>query len=32
MLGKTAIKGALSLHLDFVNLFMFALQMVGNRR
>lgn len=31
-LGKTAIMGALSLYLDFVNLFMFALQLVGNRR
>ena len=26
------IMGALSLYLDFVNLFMFALQLVGNRR
>jgi FtsH-binding integral membrane protein len=32
MLGKSAIMGALSLYLDFINLFMFALQLVGNRR
>jgi FtsH-binding integral membrane protein len=32
MLGKTVIMGALTLYLDFVNLFMFALQLVGNRR
>jgi hypothetical protein len=32
MLGKTAIMGALSLYLDFINLFIFDLQFVGNRR
>jgi FtsH-binding integral membrane protein len=32
MMGKTVIMGALSLYLDFVNLFMFALQLVGGRR
>jgi FtsH-binding integral membrane protein len=32
MLGKTVIMGALSLYLDFVNLFMFALQLLGGRR
>lgn len=30
-LGKAAIMGALSLYLDFVNLFMFLLQFLGNR-
>lgn len=30
-LGKTAIMGALSLYLDFLNLFMFLLQFMGNR-
>jgi uncharacterized protein len=32
MAGKTAIMGALSLYLDFVNLFMMLLQLVGVRR
>ena len=30
-LGKTAIMGALQLYLDFLNLFMFLLQFLGNR-
>ena len=30
-LGKTAILGALQLYLDFLNLFMFLLQFMGNR-
>jgi uncharacterized protein len=31
-LGKAAIMGALNLYLDFINLFMFLLQLMGNRR
>ncbi len=31
-LGKSAIMGALNLYLDFVNLFMFLLQFLGDRR
>ena len=31
-LGKAAIMGALNLYLDFINLFMFLLQFMGNRR
>lgn len=30
-LGKAAIMGALNLYLDFINLFMFLLQLLGNR-
>ncbi|PTW51365.1 MULTISPECIES: Bax inhibitor-1/YccA family protein [Rhodovulum] len=30
-LGKSAIMGALNLYLDFINLFMFLLQFLGNR-
>ena len=30
-LAKSAIMGALSLYLDFINLFMFLLQFLGNR-
>jgi len=30
-LGKSAIMGALSLYLDFLNMFMFLLQFMGNR-
>ncbi|MGH1424495.1 MAG: Bax inhibitor-1/YccA family protein [Pseudooceanicola sp.] len=30
-LGKAAIMGALQLYLDFINLFMFLLQLLGNR-
>jgi FtsH-binding integral membrane protein len=32
MIGKAAIMGALSLYLDFVNMFTFLLQFMGNRR
>ena len=32
MLGKTAILGALSLYLDFINMFQFLLSFMGNRR
>ncbi len=31
MMGRTAIMGALSLYLDFINMFMFLLQFMGNR-
>ena len=31
MMGKTIIMGALSLYLDFINMFMFLLQFMGNR-
>ena len=30
-LGKAAIMGALNLYMDFINLFMFLLQLLGNR-
>ena len=30
--GRKAIMGALNLYLDFVNLFMFLLQFLGDRR
>jgi FtsH-binding integral membrane protein len=30
-MGKSAIMGALTLYLDFINMFMFLLQMFGNR-
>ncbi|ROU03315.1 Bax inhibitor-1/YccA family protein [Histidinibacterium lentulum] len=30
-LGKAAIMGALALYLDFINMFMFLLQLLGNR-
>ncbi len=30
-LGKSAIMGALQLYLDFINMFMFLLQLLGNR-
>jgi len=30
-IGKAAIMGALNLYLDFVNMFMFLLQFLGNR-
>ena len=30
-LGKSAIMGALSLYLNFINMFMFLLQFLGNR-
>lgn len=32
MMGKTVIMGALALYLDFVNMFTFLLQLVGDRR
>jgi FtsH-binding integral membrane protein len=32
MQGKTVIMGALSLYLDFINMFMFLLSFMGNRR
>jgi FtsH-binding integral membrane protein len=32
MQGKVVIMGALNLYLDFVNMFMFLLQFMGNRR
>jgi FtsH-binding integral membrane protein len=32
VVGKKAIMGALSLYLDFINLFMFLLQFMGQRR
>ena len=32
VLHNTAIMGALNLYLDFINLFMFLLQFVGDRR
>ena len=31
MMGKAVIMGALSLYLDFVNMFTFLLQLLGNR-
>ena len=31
MMGKTAILGALTLYLDFVNMFQFLLSLLGNR-
>jgi FtsH-binding integral membrane protein len=30
--GRKAIMGALTLYLDFINLFMFLLQLMGNRQ
>jgi FtsH-binding integral membrane protein len=32
MMGKTVIMGALSLYLDFLNIFLFLLRFMGNRR
>jgi FtsH-binding integral membrane protein len=32
MAGKAAIMGALSLYLDFLNIFLFLLRFMGNRR
>jgi hypothetical protein len=32
MMGRSAIMGALTLYLDFINLFMFLLQFMGDRR
>ncbi|HSO47777.1 MAG TPA: Bax inhibitor-1/YccA family protein, partial [Rhizobiaceae bacterium] len=31
MMGRAAIMGALTLYLDFINMFMFLLQFLGNR-
>jgi FtsH-binding integral membrane protein len=30
-MGKTVVMGALSLYLDFINMFMFLLRFMGNR-
>jgi len=32
LMGKKAIMGALRLYLDFINLFLFLLRFMGNRR
>jgi FtsH-binding integral membrane protein len=32
MMGKVVIMGALSHYLDFINMFMFLLQFMGQRR
>jgi FtsH-binding integral membrane protein len=32
MAGKAAIMGALALYLDFLNIFLFLLRFMGNRR
>jgi FtsH-binding integral membrane protein len=32
MVAKSAIMGALSLYLDFINMFLFMLQLFGNRQ
>jgi FtsH-binding integral membrane protein len=32
MIAKSVIMGALSLYLDFVNMFMFLLRLTGNQR
>jgi FtsH-binding integral membrane protein len=32
LVGKKAIMGALRLYLDFINLFLFLLRFMGNRR
>ena len=32
LLAKSAVMGALSLYLDFINLFMMLLQLMGNQR
>jgi FtsH-binding integral membrane protein len=32
MIGKAAIMGALTLYLDFINMFQFMLSFMGNRR
>ena len=32
MMGKTVIMGALNLYLDFINMFMFLLSFMGDRR
>ncbi|HET6943259.1 MAG TPA: BAX inhibitor (BI)-1/YccA family protein, partial [Sphingomicrobium sp.] len=32
MMGKVVIMGALNLYLDFINMFMFLLRFMGDRR
>ncbi len=32
MVAKSAVMGALSLYLDFINMFLFMLQLFGNRQ
>ena len=32
MLGRLSVLGALTLYLDFVNLFLFLLRLIGRRR
>jgi FtsH-binding integral membrane protein len=32
MAGKAAVMGALALYLDFLNIFLFLLRFMGNRR
>ncbi len=32
MTGRKAVIGAMSLYLDFINLFLFLLRLVGDRR
>ena len=32
MMGKTVIMGALSLYLDFINMFLFLLRLFGSSR
>jgi uncharacterized protein len=31
-MAKTAVMGALNLYLDFINMFLFMLRFMGNRR
>ena len=31
-MAKTAVMGALNLYLDFINMFLFILRFMGNRR
>ncbi|HEX5239132.1 MAG TPA: Bax inhibitor-1 family protein, partial [Sphingomicrobium sp.] len=31
-MAKTAVMGALNLYLDFINMFLFLLRFMGNRR
>jgi FtsH-binding integral membrane protein len=31
-MAKTAVVGALNLYLDFINMFLFILRLMGNRR
>jgi hypothetical protein len=32
VVGRKAVMGALSLYLDFINLFMFLIRLLGDRR